>query len=234
MSQRFIYEKSQIPKSYKKRIKRFSDLTDIQAIYYYERIKLEDRVERARKEGYFYELQERLSPSEITPYDIAEIQAITTKDIRSSGIIDREKEARQYLEDLIDYTLQKAEEAAQGWIELKRYKSKKNRGHISRGGEWLANNTRAAGDKIVNTIRRVMSDAEKSVQVYKYYLKGEKYQATRMEIERVLAASTTATGNYSDVNAFINEFELTPKPIDESINSDSLIDDNLSEGEFEE
>ena len=244
-----VLTKSQIPKWYVKKIRNFEELSDIQARYYYERIKAEERIKSAAKKGYLYELEPALPASKITEYDIADLESIRGQvlynptnaerytNLKENGEVNelnREQEAQKYLTDLIDYTEQKAEEAAQGWIELKKYKSKKNRGHISKGGEWLANNTRAAGDKIINAIQKIMSDAEKSVQVYKYYLQGEKYQATRMEIERVLAASTTATGNYSDVNAFVNEFQLQPKSIDESIKSDSLIDDNLSEEEFEE
>ena len=49
-----VLTKSQIPKWYIKRIHNFEQLSDTQAVYYYERIKAENRVRLAKKKSYLY------------------------------------------------------------------------------------------------------------------------------------------------------------------------------------
>lgn len=224
MPRKQVYTKSQIPKWYRRRIKGFEELSDIDVVYEYERIKLEERIRRAKKKGFQYNLESRIPRGQRTAYDIAEVEAITSADIRKVQVNNRVEEADYWLSQLEDYVETTSEEIAQGWIEAKRYKSR-NRGGVSRSGAWLANNTREAGRRLNRAIETVRADASKVPKVYEYYLVGSKYQQTAQRIEKILADSDTATGRYNLLNAFISEFTLTPMGVKEGMQDDSLTEE---------
>lgn len=224
MPRTFIVSKSEIPKWYKRRIKEFEELSDVEAVYEYERIKLEERVRRARRKGYQYNLEPRIPRGQRTAYDIADVQAITSADIRKVQVYNRVEEAQYWLSQLEDYVENTAEEIAQGWIEAKRYKSRNN-GGASRSGIWLANNVREAGRRLVQVIETIRSDGTKSPKVYEFYLVGSKYKQTAQRIEKILADSNTATGRYNLLNSFISEFTLTPMGVKEGMQDDSLTEE---------
>ena len=231
MPRKHIYLKQEIPKWYKKRIKDFEELNDIQAIYYYERIKLEDRVRKARKKGYQYNLEPRKEKEQITQYDVADVEAITRADFTKT--YGNFEEAEYWLNQLEEYTLTEAENQAQGWIDLKAYKSK-DRGGPSKGGQWLAENTRRAGDKIVNKIEEIKSNQQRSIQVYEYYLKGTKFQAMKKRVEKVLADSNTATGKYGELNQFLQALSTSPITAKESQQSEALGQESSEDDEIED
>lgn len=219
MPRKFIYTKSEIPKWYKKRIKDFESLNDIQAVYYYERIKMEERVRRARKDGYRYNPAPRKAKEEITQYDIAETEAITRTDF--SKTYSNFEEADYWLNELKWFTHDEAENQAQGWIDLKAYKSTDRTG-VSKSGAWLAENTREAGRRIMQRIEQIRDDQSRAIQVYEYHLKGSKFQAMKKHIEQVLADSNTGTGKYGLLNEFLSELSVAPLSVRESQQSDAL------------
>lgn len=247
MARKLYSTKSQIPKWYRRRIHNFGELNDIQALYEYERIKIQERVRRAKKRGKEYKIEPFKSVSQVGSYDVDYLRKLNVRDYEKNleqetlpiqepetqdeddidydgdywdEAYNKKYEAEKYIEYLQSYVVDEAEAQAQGWIEAKAYKRK---GHgESKGGAWLAKNVRSAGDKIVEELEKIKSDAEKAIRVYDYYLEGERYFAMRKRVSEVLADSDTAVGRYNALNGFLAELRLEPMGADEGMNDDSL------------
>lgn len=229
MPRKQVYTKSQIPKWYKRRIKQLEELSDIEAIYEYERIKLEERVRRARKKGYQYNLEPRIPRGQRTAYDIADVQAITSADIRQVQVYNRVQEAEYWFSQLKDYVYQESENQAEGWIETRTYKRGANKGSSYKSGSWLAENVRKAGRDIIRAIDKIMSDASTMTSVYNFYLVGSKYQTLTDRIQKVLADSNTAAGKYGLLNSFLSELSMKPMTAEEGQRSDALSTEDADE-----
>ena len=257
MARKVYSTKSQIPKWYRRRIHNFEDLTDKQALYEYERIKIQERVRRARKRGKEYKLEPFKPVSQIGSYDIEYLRKLNLRNYEQQlppekppipepqnqadddidynemwsenddwdSAYNKKYEAEKYIEYLQDYVADEAEAQAQGWIDAKAYKSKGRKGK-SKGGEWLANNVRRAGKRIIDELEKIKADGEKAILVYEYYLEGEKYFAMRKRVSEVLSDSDTAVGRYNVLNGFLAELRLEPMTAGEGTNDDSLGDDS--------
>lgn len=230
MPRKQVYNKSEIPQWYRKRIKGFEDLGETQAIYQYERVKLKERVRRAKKAGYQYNLPPEIPAEKVTPYDIADVQAITRRDFVK--VYDNREEAKYWFEELKKHTLETTEDSAQGWLELKQYKRKSRRGGYSKGGQWLANNTRRAGQLIIDKINQIQSDANIAPLVYDYHLRGSRYQTITRRIDQLLRDSSTAIGKFGSIYDFLADLSTAPLGVKESrLNNDTLAPDYGEEDE---
>ena len=248
MARKLYSTKSQIPKWYRRRIHNFGELNDIQALYEYERIKIQERVRRAKKRGKEYKIESFKPVSQVGSYDVDYLRKLNVRDYEKNPeqetppiqepetqdeddidyddypwdeAYNKKYEAEKYIEYFQSYVVGEAEAQAQGWIEAKAYK-RKGRGGESKGGVWLANNVRRAGDKIVEELEKIKSDAEKAIRVYDYYLEGERYFAMCKRVAEVLADSDTGVGRYNALNGFLAELRLEPMGADEGMNDDSL------------
>lgn len=79
MARKAYSTKSQIPKWYRRRIHDFEHLTDKQALYEYERIKIQERVRRARKRGREYKLEPFKPVSQVGSYDLEYLRKLNLR-----------------------------------------------------------------------------------------------------------------------------------------------------------
>ncbi len=228
MPKSFYTNKSRIPKWYRKRIKNFDTLSDVQALYEYTYLKLAERVRKlSKKIGKHIQMPRKLEQKDITPYDIAYLESIQVKELP----VFEGDEAEFYIDKLITFTDELTTALSQEWRDLaekptKTYSSKRYAKLLS-----FASNIRAAGDLIINTLNDIKQTAQQRQSVYEYFLKGNKYRSLQREIETAIRHYSTQLGDFSAVSAITNALLTGPMAIQDSIRSDDLSDIDSEEEE---
>lgn len=105
MARKVYSTKSQIPKWYRRRIHGFEGLTDTQALYEYERIKIQERVRRARKRGKEYKIEPFKPVSQVERYDVEYLRKLNVRDYQKKPEPKKSAipEPKRQEEDDIDY-----------------------------------------------------------------------------------------------------------------------------------